>query len=375
MIIKPFGRLPAIAIMCLSVGLINHVLAGPLLLDVAFRDSWMSVLAALLFILPWLAIPLYGVLKKMNRMPIDKWLLQRLHPAIAWALLGCFLLILFIIALSTLIITSSWTATTYLPNTPPIVIAAVFLALCLFASVSGLRTIAYTSCILLPLVVLLGDFVMSANMPHKDYRYLLPMLERGVRPVIQASLTSVTAFSELFVLLFIQHHMKRTLTRTNLVLLALFLALISIGPVIGAVAEFGPIEAEKMRYPAFTQWRLVSIGRYFEHVDFFAVFQWLAGALIRLSLCLQILEEFGPLRRLKRNWIFPSLLGVLLIVPTYFGLNNMMTYRDLLKWHFEKVGLIAFGLVVLVWAAGFLKARGKGGKKRRHSGTEEGMKG
>jgi spore germination protein KB len=206
--IKSFGIFPAIAIVILSVGLVNHVLSIPLLLNIAYRDAWISVLVAILVILPWLAVPLYGIVRKLERTPIDRWLKQRLHPVIAWIVIGCFLLLLLSIAIETLIVTASWTATTYLPNTPPFVIMIVFLGLCLYASISGIRTIAYMSCLLIPLVVFLGDFVMTTNMPHKDYLYLLPMLENGMLPVIKASIISITAFSELFTILFIQQRFQ-----------------------------------------------------------------------------------------------------------------------------------------------------------------------
>lgn len=370
--VKPFGILPAIAILILSVGLVNHVLSVPLLLGAAHRDAWMCVWAAMLIVLPWTAIPLFGAIKKMKQLPIDQWLLQRLHPVIAWILIAVFLLDLLLIAYETLIVTSSWTATTYLPNTPPFVIEIVFLALCLFAAGSGLRTIAYMSCLLLPLVVLLGDFVMSANMPHKDYRYLLPMLENGISPVILGANRAITAFSELFMLLFIQHHIKGTFKCWHLIVLVLFLALLTFGPITGAISEFGPVEAEKMRYPAFSQWRLVSIGRYFEHVDFFAVFQWLSGALIRLSLAIHIITEFGPLRRMKRKWMMTALLAVVLAVPAIFGINNMLFYRLVLQWTFDYLGLFMLFLVVCVWGASFLKKK-QGKQQPKKSDAEEVM--
>lgn len=368
--VKPFGILPAIAILILSVGLVNHVISVPMLLGAAHRDAWMCVWVAMLILLPWTAIPLFGALKKMKQIPIDQWLLQRLHPVFVWLLITVFLADLLLIAYETLIVTSSWTATTYLPNTPTFVIEIVFLALCLFAASSGLRTIAYMSCLLLPLVVLLGDFVMSTNMPHKDYRYLLPMLENGISPVIQGANRAITAFSELFTLLFIQHHIKGTFKRWHLILLVLFLALLTFGPITGAISEFGPAEAENMRYPAFSQWRLVSIGRYLEHVDFFAVFQWLSGALIRLSLAIHIIAEFGPVRRLKRKWISTALLAIVLAVPAYFGTKNMMLYRLVQQWTFSYLGLFMVFLVVCVWGASFLKKK-QGNKQLKKSDAEE----
>ena len=43
---------------------------------------------------------------------------------------------------------------------------------------------------------------------------------------------------------------------------------LTLGPLIGAITEFGPNEATKQRYPAYEEWGLVTIGRYIEHLDF-----------------------------------------------------------------------------------------------------------
>ncbi|MGO4371534.1 GerAB/ArcD/ProY family transporter [Paenibacillus sp. MCAF20] len=248
-----------------------------------------------------------------------------------------------------------------MPKTPPMVVCAVFLGLGIYAALSNLRTIAYVSCILLPLVVLFGDFVMSANIPHKDYHYMLPLLENGLSPVLKGAFYSLTATCELFALLFIQHHIKGELKRWHLVILALLLALLTFGPLTAAIAEFGPEEAAKMRFPAFSQWRLVSIGRYFEHVDFFAIFQWLSGALIRLSLTLYILTEFGPFKRLKRKWIAPVVIGTVLLAASHFALKDMINFNVLVQNYFLFAGVVIAVVVLLLWFMSFLmKERDKG---------------
>ncbi|MEV5026019.1 GerAB/ArcD/ProY family transporter [Paenibacillus sp. LPE1-1-1.1] len=371
--IKPFGILPTMFMMILSVGLVNHVLVVPLLLDAAKRDAWISVFGELAIVLPWAVFPIYGILKRMNGMPVDKWLRGFFPGWIAMLLLAIFLLAQLCMALETLITTASWTATTYLPHTPSVVVCAVFLGLCLFASVSGLRTIAYASCILLPIVVLLGDFVMSANMPHKDYHFLLPMLENGISPVLYGILFTLTSSCELFGILLIQHHIKGRFKRWHFIFLVLFLAMLTLGPVMGAIAEFGPTEAGKMRYPAFSQWRLVSIGKYFEHVDFFAIFQWMSGALVRLAISIHILSEFGPMRRLQKKWISPAVLGLFILIVSGFGINHMLQFKKLLAMYFQYVGIFIVTVISILWLISLLK-REKDNKKHKRmviSGSEE----
>lgn len=373
MSIKPFGLFPAIAMIVLSVGLANHVLIVPLLLSEATRDAWMSVIVALAVIIPWTLIPLYGLMKKLKHKPFDRWLFEHMPPFFGWLVLGYFLVLLFLIALETLIVTSSWTGTTYLPETPTFVVSCVFLGVCLYAACSGLRTIAFVGCVLVPFVVLLGDFVMSANMPHKEYGYLLPMLEYGISPVLRGVLPCLTSFGELFMLLLFQHHLhkQKSFKRWQLLLLTVFLALLTIGPVMGAISEFGPIEAEKMRYPAFSQWRLVSIGKYFEHVDFFAIFQWLSGALVRLSFTMYLLIEYSPISRMKRKWVGIAILTFSLALTAYYWIQDMITYRLVLTWGFRVSGIMTMSIIVILYAISFLKKRRVKREQHHRSGKPE----
>lgn len=363
--IKPFGILSAACIMILSVGLVNHVLVVPLILSAAFRDAWMAVFAALIFILPWAAFPLHGALSKLHGKRLDHWLLERLPPFVAWIVIGYSLLLVFLAAAETLIVTTSWTETTYLSSTPPIAVLLVFISLSIYAASLGLRTIAFVSTLLLPIVVFVGDFVMAANLPHKDYRYLLPMLENGMSPIWKASLFSLTAFGELFMLLLMQHHFKACFKRWHLVLMVCFLALLAVGPVTGAVSEFGPMEAEKMRYPAFAQWRLVSIGRYFEHVDFFAIYQWLSGAMVRISLSIYLIGEFTPIARMKRKWIGMGMIGLIVGCVSWYWVYHMVNYRYVLKFVYTYGGIVSCSMVLAVYGVSFLKARrGRNGRTR-----------
>ncbi|MEK3881831.1 endospore germination permease [Paenibacillus sp. PL2-23] len=371
--IKKFGIFPSIAMIALSVGLINHVLLGPLLLDSAKRDAWMVVPISLLIILPWLLVPFTSLLSKLKRKRFDVWLKEHLPPWVVRIIMIYFMILLIWACSETLIISSSWAGTTYLPRTPTVIISVVFLTLCLYAAHKGLRSIAYLSCILLLIVSGLGLFVMAANIPHKDYLYLLPILENGPAPVMQAVVYGLTSFSEFVYVLLFQHHVTGSYKRKHLILLVLFLTLLAVGPVMGAISEFGPVEAEKMRYPAFAQWRLVSIGKYFEHVDFFAIYQWLSGALIRISLALYLIVEYSSIKRMKRPWIGYMLLGIGLAGLAYLGIHHMILYTNVIFHVYKWYGILTISLVLLLYAASFLRKRGDhdGQPQHRPGGAEE----
>jgi spore germination protein KB len=79
------------------------------------------------------------------------------------------------------------------------------------------------------------------------------------------------------------------------------LVVLTLGPLIGAITEFGSVEAEKMRNPAYEQWRLLSIG-HVTRLDFLSIFQWLSGSFVRISLSLFIAGKLFTYKE-NKSWI------------------------------------------------------------------------
>ena len=94
---------------------------------------------------------------------------------------------------------------------------------------------------------------------------------------------------------------------------------LTLGPFIGAITEFGHEEAAKQRYPAYEEWGLVTIGRYFEHVDFLSIYQWLSGTFIRIGFLLFIVIDLLNMNGKRKKiwmWIAPGFM--LISLSLYF---------------------------------------------------------
>lgn len=111
---------------------------------------------------------------------------------------------------------------------------------------------------------------MISNTTHKDYSLLRPMLEHGMQPVWNGTVYVGAGFVEVIMLFFMQHHIKSRLSYLSFMIMILLILGLTMGPIIGAIVEFGPDEADKLRFPAYEEWRLLTIGRYIEHLDFLA---------------------------------------------------------------------------------------------------------
>lgn len=196
-----------------------------------------------------------------------------------------------IMCVATLRETVTWVNISLLPQTPRVITAILLGLVCLLMANTNLKSICVINQFLLFFIVILGFFVATVNLQYKDYSLLKPIYEHGYGPIIKGIIFPFSGFSELFLLLIIQEKIKERFRYRHFAITALLLTGLTIGPLVGAIVEFSQGEAEKLRFPAYEEWELVSIGHFIEHIFFFVIYQWLTGAFIRLSFLFYFIRE------------------------------------------------------------------------------------
>jgi len=249
--------------------------------------------------------------------------------------------------------TIDWSSTTYLPETPRLVTSLVFIAISMAGGILGLHVIAYMSCVLLPFVSILGFFVASANVPRKDYLELLPVMENGWPPIARGMLYVGGGYIELILFAVLAGYVNQPFRRRHLIVTGLMISLLCFGPVVGALSEFGPAEATDLRYPAFSQWRLVQLGKYIEHVDFFAIYQWLCGSFVRTSAALCLIFDLTGLRSRKKRAAAGAAIGIASIVLSVYPLGDTVKFHFFMRYlpvsMYVFLAMFLF-LLILAWA-------------------------
>lgn len=305
-------------IMLLSLGITNHVILIPLILQLSNRDAWFGTLLTAILHVGWVYI-VYYIMKRTGQQSIFDWFRERFGKIGGGVFAAITALYFMWMSMVILRETTTWVQVTYLPQTPKIVVSLIIVLLCAVVANNGIRSIAIISGVLLPMVWLLGHFVAISNLQYKDYSLLTPLFVDGVEPMLRGMIVAAGGFMELFVLIYLTHHMKRRMNYLSVVILALLLGGLTLGPLMGAIAAFGPIPAMQSRYPAYEQWMLVTITKYITHVDFLALYQWISGTLIRISLFFFIIAEgIGFKKGMHRRWfLFASgiVLSVLTLLP------------------------------------------------------------
>lgn len=297
------------------IGLKNHVTIMPPLLEIAERDSWLSVLFTTIIMFPWLFLLVY-IHRKSNQEALKDWLPKKIGNAGAKIVIYIIAIVLIIIAAFTMIETLQWINTTFLPKTPRLILLGIYIALCILLVTTSLQTIVIVNVFVLLAVVVFGFFVAITNLQVKDYDLLRPFFEHGFQPVIKGLVYPASGFSELILFLLIQHQIKDRLRWHHFAIMLVILMGLTMGPLVGAITEFGPAEASKQRYPAYEEWGLVTIGRYVEHLDFLSIYQWLTGTFIRVGFILYVVSDLlGMAGDHSRIWKMLALPFLFICLP------------------------------------------------------------
>lgn len=285
------------------IGLKNHVTIIPSVLKGAGRDGWISILISVLVIFPWIFLLMY-IHTKSNREPLADWLQINIGKSATAIVRYTIAIFLIILAVFTMAETLQWISAMFLAVTPIPLMLLVFTIVCILLVSTNLQTIAMVNMFVLFWVIVLGFFIAFTNMQVKNYELLRPFFEHGLEPVLKSAIFPASGLVEILLFLFIQQKVKDRFRWYHFAIMLILLMGLTLGPTIGSITEFGPMEASNQRYPAYEEWALGSIGPYIQHFDFLSIYQWLSGGLIRVGLLLfiaaDLLNMTGDRKRIAR---------------------------------------------------------------------------
>lgn len=341
-------------LLILSTGLLNHVILIPNLLTAAGRDSWLSVIIAYPISLLFLCL-VYFIVKNSPNEGFFSLIRQRLGRTFS---------ILFSIPVILFLFTSSyvtfrdlmiWLKAYFLADASVFMINFMLIFVCFLITLAGVKSMAISSGFLLPLVVLFGIFIALINTNLKDPSFLLPVLADGFTPLIRGIIYVLSGLFEIYIVILLQPFSQEPIKFKQLFILLTFLTGLIFGPLSASIMEFGPTESVNFRYPAYEQWRVLSIGEYISHLDFFALYQWLSGALIRIGLFMYLLGTFFTNKK-KHYRLNPKLVGVMYLL--LFGLMTIKVetydfYKAIYKYFLP--ASMAFFLFQILLSAMILK--------------------
>ncbi|MCQ6557287.1 GerAB/ArcD/ProY family transporter [Paenibacillus mendelii] len=313
--------LQASMIMITAAGILDHVIVIPMLLQSSGRDAWVSVLLAAILLLGWIPL-VFFVMKRSGQQHLFIWLKHRLGQVVAWFIILIILFELFMMCTMTIRDVSSWTNITFLPMTPNLVLVSSLALVSFYVVNSGIRSIAIVNGILLPFVVLLGFFVAIFNFPHKDYSLLFPLFEQGYEPVWKGMVYAGSGFAGMLYFVYMQHRLRSKMRLLPLLITGIILVELTLSPLTGAIAIFGPHEAARLRFPAYEEWRMVTFGHFLEHADFLSIYQWLVGSFTRISIGMFLIPDLLNMPKSKKRTGLLIVLFALMVAASQIPISD-----------------------------------------------------
>lgn len=356
---KVIGKISILHLVLLamtSIGLKNHVTLIPPILEVAKRDGWISVLISMFIFFAWVFI-IVMIQKQTKSQAISLWLKDKVGKTVANIILYCTILFIYLLAAFTMRETILWISSTFLNYTPQIILLVVYIIVCFLLVSTNIQTIVTTNAFILFIIIVFGYYVAIVNMQVKNYQLLFPLFEHGITPVMKGIVYPASGLIELIFIVFLQHHLKDQLKWRHMAIMVVILIGLTLGPLTGAIAEFGPEEAARQKYPAYEEWGLVTLGRFIEHMDFLSIHQWLSGTFIRVSLLLFIVADIlNVTGKPKKIWLW--------MMPPFFFINLILyvvddTFFLKVNNHFFSIltVIFLFLLSVVLFAISFIKKK------------------
>ncbi|MDQ0157958.1 GerAB/ArcD/ProY family transporter [Robertmurraya andreesenii] len=340
-------------IFILSMGLTNHVIVIPFLINAAGRDAWISVIIGYILTLLFSLLLLY-VTRKFQSVSIFEWISSTYSRLLSRVIAFLLFIYLTITGFITLKETVLWINETFLFNTPVVVVSLFILTASIYISYGKINVIAICAGVVLPFVIIFGLFVAIGTIPDKNFTLITPVLvENGWKEVIHGSLFAFGSAIELILLIFLQHRVDRELKFLHILLLIIFLSILTVGPLLDSISTFGVEEAGKLRYPAFFQWRILGIGNYFNHLDFFSIYQWLSGAFIHISMILYMITLPFDIKKKKQRFYIQAFICVIYLIVITLPISNEEFFTFLSRFYY--IGSIFFGVFITVFIAFLIK--------------------
>lgn len=282
----------------------------------AKQDAWLSAIlgtsASMLLVL------VYGKLgTRFPGMTLAEISDRLLGKFMGKALMLLFLCYLFIITPGLLSQVGTLATSLFLAQTPTPAVNLLFFSIIVFAVLLGLETFARAAELFLPFVMLLLFLLLIALLPLIEFRYLMPMLENGIGPVIKGALTVIgIPFLDLAILLMVFPSVSDGKAAYKVYFAATaFGGLMLIVVILFSTLIIGPFITEIAEYPFFVLAQKVNIGHFVQRIESIVMMIWIVSLFFKITICYYaLLLLAGQIFQLRSYKLLAVPIGFIIIV-------------------------------------------------------------
>lgn len=331
-----------------SITVTGHLLFIPVIINHAGRDSWLSVLIAMV---P--AVLIGFVISSLAKLYPGRTIIEYTQE-ITGKWLGKFISCLFIFYFfhdTSLAIRGfgEFFTSAITPRTPIMVYFVAITILAVYAVRNGLEVMARANQIFLVCMIPVGLTATVLTQKDKVYKNFLPILEYGPQPALMGMFTLVSLYSTFVILGMIfpffahQEKIRKGSMITMLILIVMFL-----GPVTGPIAVFGLERSIGLSFPTFQLLRDIQVGD-LQRLDLIGIVLWSLGSFAKISIFLfGTTVGLAQLFRLEDFRALAAPTGALLVIVSLLNSENYIEMHRFFRDTFPYYSVFIGGFIPLV---------------------------
>ncbi|MDA8235467.1 MAG: endospore germination permease [Clostridia bacterium] len=260
----------------------------------------------------------------------------------------------------------SFLVVAFLTETPISVFNFSILILAGWTVKQGLEVICRANEIFLPLILIGLIVLFLLALPEMDFRWLLPVMEHGVKPIIHGAITPISWYGQIATMLMIIPFLKqpqnfRKIQNLAVITIGFFFTMV----VLGTVAIFGPELTPRFIFPTLNAARIINIANLLERLDPIVMAIWITGAFIKITFFYYV-AALGTAQLLNLSSYRPVVYPLGIII----GAMSILIHPSILElehfigkiWPVYAITTFEVGIPVLLLLIAIL--RGKGGKSQ-----------
>jgi len=285
------------SLLFLSVSFLTHFILIPTIFTVVEREAWISALVSLIPIFLF-ALFISRITSSLNQVPFLELSLFQIRPLY----FGIITICIFYLISSTFVslkFTIIWAEESFNSDYPYFITVILFILLCFYGSLKGIKTIAIQSLIICTLYIFLFVLLNLGNSMNNEYELILPVNTSNTSSILWGILYICIGILEVgFILIFLNGYVKERKNSKGIFVFSILFVFLVFITIVTTISEFGIYVTQKMIFPINEQWRVLSFGKYFTRMDSLSVLQILSMAFIRICLFMYLVSSFFKNRKL-----------------------------------------------------------------------------
>lgn len=218
--------------------------------------------------------------------------------------------------------------TSFMFNTPSIVIISLMVLLSAVAVYGGLEVLGRLGQLFFPVFLIPLIILFFLLIPSYEPKNVLPILGNGLLPSIKGSIIPTAWFGEIFLILFLLPYIKDKQNVFKFGMLTVFSAMLTLVLVcLMVLFVLGDTTATKI-YPLLTAGRYFSYADFFENLDSVIMAIWIVGAFIKISMFyFAVVAGFSQLLNLTDYKILIWPIGILIVEFSFWAIPSSMVFN------------------------------------------------